>query len=920
MPSREELIVKANGLYTYQDKLSEVPDGSLSIASNIVIDKDGLFSPRRGYAKLDGNLSGAIKSLHTFTENQYNYLLSYRVDSGDNLLSLYDDNLGSWTDYSSQIEPPNLANSIRTAQTNKNLFLTSNKGVQKLSSISSDLVDAGAPEGLDTEVEDYNTGSGTAIPAPGGAFDQSVGYRIVWGYRDVQNNLVLGPPSQRVVHTVDDTAASTPMDVKLTVAIPTPPVTADWFVQVYRTAVNTGTASDPGDPGDDMGLVLERNPNAVRGSLNGAILAADSTLTLQAGETDFFPESGRITIESEQIDYTGKAGDTLTGLTRGVNGTTAADHADATDVAPDDIFNKEIILIDTTPDELRGTDLYTNATQQGILQANYAPPQCEDLALYQNHMFYANTQSKYSLEVQLLAVDSTGANTSALTIGDTVTINGVTYTGVAGPTPGNNEFVIGSGVSLSDNIDTTARNLVKAINQSTSNSSVWAIYDSGFSDLPGKLRVVERDYGDAVSFTMTSSRRIAWSPDIAANVETATNDSKPNRLYYSKFQQPEAVPLLNYFDVGAANDRILRILPLRSILLIFTTAGVYKLTGATAGSFQVSLLDDTAVLIAPDSLVALNNNAVGLFDQGVAQVSYGSVQILSRPIEGDINAIRGTAGDTLKELAFGISYETDRKYMLSMPTASGSTSGDIVYVYNFFTQSWTTYDLQKTAGIVRPQDDRLYFASTDSVIKERKSFSDADFADPEIDVTVTAVSGTEVTVNAVAGIQVGYQYFQDISAYSIIEAIDPTTNTLTLRDDLGWTTGAAEVRPYIVTEIEWNPITADTPNILKQYSEATLLVNKPITEANISFKTLTSSFYESVVLSDTTSGPWGLFEWGFVPWGGSTTVFRYRTWVPRAKQRDSALVIKLTQNTVFNDFEVSGWSLIYRPISQRVTR
>ncbi len=45
-----------------------------------------------------------------------------------------------------------------------------------------------------------------------------------------------------------------------------------------------------------------------------------------------FPPSGTIVIENEQITYTGKSTNDLTGCTRGANSTTAATHADGTNV------------------------------------------------------------------------------------------------------------------------------------------------------------------------------------------------------------------------------------------------------------------------------------------------------------------------------------------------------------------------------------------------------------------------------------------------------------------------------------------------------------------------------------------------------------------------------------------------------------
>ena len=80
--------------------------------------------------------------------------------------------------------------------------------------------------------------------------------------------------------------------------------------------------------------------------LDGAITAADTTLILDSVWQ--FPTSGTLLIGSEQITYTGTntSANSITGCTRGANGTTAAIHADNTAVydydsityGPDDIY------------------------------------------------------------------------------------------------------------------------------------------------------------------------------------------------------------------------------------------------------------------------------------------------------------------------------------------------------------------------------------------------------------------------------------------------------------------------------------------------------------------------------------------------------------------------------------------------------
>ena len=66
-----------------------------------------------------------------------------------------------------------------------------------------------------------------------------------------------------------------------------------------------------------------------------------------------------------------------------------------------------------------------------------------------------------------------------------------------------------------------------------------------------------------------------------ANTLTATNLSKPNRIYYSKILQPEAVPLVNFIDVGAQDQPILRIFPIRDSLFVYKSDGLYRISGAS---------------------------------------------------------------------------------------------------------------------------------------------------------------------------------------------------------------------------------------------------------------------------------------------------------------------------------------------------
>ena len=59
--------------------------------------------------------------------------------------------------------------------------------------------------------------------------------------------------------------------------------------------------------------------------LTRAISASD--LTIAVDDAGALPPQGKVQIDSEKISYLGKSGNVLTGVTRGVDGTTATSHA-----------------------------------------------------------------------------------------------------------------------------------------------------------------------------------------------------------------------------------------------------------------------------------------------------------------------------------------------------------------------------------------------------------------------------------------------------------------------------------------------------------------------------------------------------------------------------------------------------------------
>lgn len=221
--------------------MSEVPDGALSIADNIVIDRESLAESRRGFTPygqaLDIGLDGTINQLFDFKDT---LLVHY-----DSKIARDSDNLGTWVNYSGTIDAPT-GSKMRSTQSNRNLYVTTTAGIKKLDSITGNFVKAGVPQSLDSS---FSLQAGTTLGP-----NKIVAYRTVWTYTDANKNLIVGVPSQRLI--VDNTSATDSKDAQLTVTIPSE-VNSDFTLQVFRTAIIDNTI----EPNDEMQLVVEQSPD-----------------------------------------------------------------------------------------------------------------------------------------------------------------------------------------------------------------------------------------------------------------------------------------------------------------------------------------------------------------------------------------------------------------------------------------------------------------------------------------------------------------------------------------------------------------------------------------------------------------------------------------------------------------------------------
>jgi hypothetical protein len=811
------LNLKIAGLFTNPNQFSEIPEGALSVADNIQIDKGSVAEPRRGqykYGQMPGSYTGTISGLFEYKERLF---ASY-----DSKIA-YDNGNGTFTDLTGTYSAQS-GYRIKTTQANRNLYFTTTSNIKKISSVGSDPVNAGVPRALD------GTGtvgsSGVVLPN-----NHTIAYRFVFGYKDINDNLILGSPSGRLV--INNGLSGT-RDVNLTVYIPDG-VIAGYFLQAYRSA---STSSSSIEPSDELQLVYE---------------------------------------------YVLTSGDVSTG---------------------------SVSFTDITPEDLRGAALYTNPTQEGILQSNDIPPCAIDITTYKNITFYANTKGKQNFYLTLIAVSGTG-----LVANDTITINGRTYTAkTTANNPTLREFQIVTSGTAASNITDTARNLIEVINRDTG-ATISAYYISGYNDLPGRIYIEANDFSVS-QFYLTSSRTTCWNPVLQSSGTTnaSTNDVFPNRIYYSKIQQPEAVPLLNYLDAGSRDNAIFRIIPLRDSVFVIKEDGVYRIIGEDPNSLRISLFDNTVKLLAIESAVECNNQIFCYSDQGIVAISDNGVQVLSRPIEDII--YQSEILSNFETLSFGVSYEVDRKYIFYCKSVETDTYPTQGYVYNFFTNAWTRYLNNRSCGTV--YRNKLFLGGVDGwVYQERKQLNSSDYVDDSYNITISSVNNNVLTLSSATNIQANQIIKQGVNNGVVVSI---NGNDVTITDVTGtFTSGSAIAYDAIRSILEWAQNSGQNPGILKHWRETTILFREADFQS-VEFG-ISSNFdpnIEYTTISPLRTDQWGSFSWGGIAWGiGSGIAYPIRTYIPLLKRRASWLFFRVRSTKAQTYFAIEGLSIQFENMSER---
>ena len=927
MAAQDFRFDKFIGLYSSVNAFSRAPQGSFKILDNVALYQPGIIEPRRGYSALVPSAAPAtINSIFSYLPgsvipggapnqpaNSLTTILGHSPGTG----SFYSLQNGSFTLnpilygsnwFQGQIQPYVNARS-RFVQYGYNTYATSSIGLWKtetgtswfhtvlpvgFSSISSNLPYTGFTGGGFglAAVANINAGVGVWLQP-----NYTAAYKTVIIRKNLNDNtIVSGPPSDAYV--VANLFGSTN---SVGGWIPNPQFLQPGdVIQLYRTKSAPIQASGAeASCNVDYYLVQELQPN-LSTPLSNNYLSPEITFNL---------------------------------------GTFAA--------GP-----HSITFYDVTPDSALYVPLYTNPDDGGGAQATtQTPPAAVDIALYKGVMYMGNTADCHNFTLQLLGTGTTAGQT--LLAGQTITIDGYTYTAVTDPNldppPVNiatNFLLFTAGSTPSNNIEYTLRSLGASINiryaqmlaagTISGQTALTAQYLPGTNPGSAGSLYITRLIPGNFPFSVSSSSAAGWGNNFTV-AGTSDNNTQIAGLRFSPLNQPDVYPLENEEVIGSEGIAILRIISTRDGMWIFkdTPDGLFLFTDS-GGNTNLSSFDPTVSLLAPDACVVMDNDVYALCVDGVQLIDQQGKQNLSIPIQRDLLAIVQQAGPAaVFNLAWMYSYESEKSIVLALPASPTAVDCSIYYVYNKNSQAWYTHSYPQAnlaSGVVDLVTNQvvlsthtpasLVLSPSFQLWLERKNFNSTDHQDIPFTIAcpVNTITSQMTFPSSYHGIAIGDLVSQIQGSLQLVQRVTGLGTTTNYNDTVildsaptvAWSNSLLlTIQKGITSTLQLLPVVGESELVAKQFSD----------QIRLYFRYLDAEFYGSNVWTDeqpvTDAGQNGIVAsiaswdtnqpWDNGVWGGQQAFnLLSRVTFAKAYIRGAELDLLLTFSNAATRWELEG--------------
>lgn len=587
-----------------------------------------------------------------------------------------------------------------------------------------------------------------------------------------------------------------------------------------------------------------------------------------------------------------------------------------------------------------GAALYTNESQEGRLQANYAPPSSRDVALFRGSTFYANTKQPHRLTIGYVSGSSvttdktasatgigartyTGditsgsptilnaSSTVGLKVGMTITAaafaTGTYVTAIVGTTitasANSSATTVGASLQFNDAIHIKRGGTTERFTQqglTTTTDDVVLRINSGSSSFTSTLAYARADYDrqslstasvgpvtvvleargvmDA-AFEVMATHGDEYTPALPEpSVGTglsSTQETQPNVLWWSKTDEPEHVPTVNYALVGDRSN-ILAIVPTRDVLWIFKSDGIYRLTGYGAVSgWQVDPIDLASVLLHPEMACVVGDDCYAATDHGVLRVSDRGIEDVSTDAIGydlrffeNVTAVQNL--DTTEVAGWMASNEKHDEVLVSYPYTSPIATPYLgIYVHNVRTRAWTSWEFADggfagPAHVATESTSVLCFASYTTPYMFRREITEGEAPnslhaqyDNFLSFTINSISGNQITIAGGSGWTpaVGDGIYDATgSTYATVASVASST-VFTVDAIGGIVTGSTAAYVAFPCTVEFHARHAGAPHLLKLWYDASWIFTslEQVYSYAVSFTSSESDTASSVTATLTRS-------------------------------------------------------------------
>lgn len=909
------------GKYTHGNPIS-FPTGAAKEVENFEAIRDNVYRICRGRNNYGENLPAQdIKQIMEYKKRVHLHMGNdtiYYDSNGTGLFAL----LGT------TLIQPDATTLMHELEFAGNMYFTTSSGVKLFDTLGGAALDAGEPRGLSCDVR-LTTGSTWLANA------YAVSYRHVWTYIDANNNKTTGSPSERT-----DISNSTGGSRSVTLGIYIPAgITTSHMLEVYRsTSVTPITVTPP----EDYQLCYTVKPTA--GQLTAKYLEFEDLLpdgfkglTLYTNTTqEGLAQANENPPLCKAIDkYRGFVffADVI-GLSRLYTAMIATTNLTAA---------TSTIKINDGTHSLTFGCVTEIAAKTAIATAAYAVPgPYLGMVELQTSVAHTMATGDYVHVTEINGtVEANGIWEIVVTAADKMILVTCVYVHAWAASANNvvaqyedynaaPRFIKFTTGTTAQNIDNTARSFVKCINLASTNSWWYAYYTSSVSDPPGKIMITGRDQDNVQFYLIANSAATGsgFSPQIptAGTTYISSSSAFTNGLMFCKEQQAEHVPLVNILYVGSQNDKILRIIGLKdSLIIVKENDGIWRLTGTNPSNFLVTELDGTCKCLQKESVYKGDNAVFMMSNQGKVKISDAGVEVIGR--DNEYLDLKPTKNTSFSTTGYGWYYPTEKNYYLSTMKDETSTTFDTVSVYNTFTQGWTdrkygvtTNDTQIRAAKVI--DDVCYYAplTGNKLLKERKSFTTADFRTPDISCTIINVDlvTNQITLAAAITITKGARLVQGAFS-SVVTSVIDTVNFLVV-DAASFINGAATIYPGIISRIKYHQCHCNMPDISKDFKELVLLFD----DAETNIENIELIIYTDLVKAASTATNmqgtvfvWGMPDWGMY-WLNTTVTDKWRTLFPADYSTGSYCYLEVQHTNADSQVALCGYTVEFDANSHKI--